>query len=315
VSGVNQNVQNVSENSFLPPGAPVAGEETTSKTQATEASGNGEGYPAVTVVDEATHKAEEEQKTQERVERARSVSSPKRLNEREIQDVSVLLSIQEELMQDMPEPKPMTIPLPMDKIPERINNSLFQPGIKNNLHQRGILKMIMNVETKQYDQVELTEIGLDIYARQTSKGPATTTKEPKQKRAKSADGTAKTPGRRSNRYVGLRLKKLKPDPRQPDTMGWFSWQLYEDGMTYDEYMAKKEWPETYRNKSGFPFRGPGLNHWTWDLEHGFIGLYREGQPEFLEDGVTLNPKYWAIKNDPGPLEGEANPSDDNPVQD
>jgi len=297
LSGASGNVQNLHENTFLPPGAPVAGEEATSETQTTETNG-GEAYPAVKVVDEAAHKAEEERLAQERVERANAVSAPKRLSEREVQQISRLIEIQERIA---PVRDTMTVPIPMEEIPEDINNSFFQTGPgQRNLAQRNLARLIINPETKQPDKVELTEIGLEIYARQTTKGKTTTGK----KQAKSADGKPKPVGKRSTRFTGLRLKILKPDARQPDTMGYFSWQLYQDGMTYDEYMAKKDWPETWRNKAGYPFKGPGLNHWTWDLEHGFIGLYRDGQPEFLEDGVTPNPKYWAIKNSPDPLEDE-----------
>jgi hypothetical protein len=78
-------------------------------------------------------------------------------------------------------------------------------------------------------------------------------------------------------------------------MGYYSWQIYQDGMNYKEYMASKNYEPALSDRTGASFRGPGRNHWEWDLQHGFIALYREDENELLEDG-SPNPKYWAINN-------------------
>jgi hypothetical protein len=271
VSGHNETVQQP-ENTWLPPG-----------------SGQGdEAYPAVTIVDEVQHNAEQEKAASERVERAKSVSSPRRLNERERQAVAILLDIQEKLRGDRQE---NLFPIPLEHVPDQIKQPLFETGSKNNLHHRGIVRMLINPETKQYDTIELTEVAFDIYINKAAKsdGKKSTTK---------ATGQGGGKGRRSNKYEGLRLRIMKPDARKEKTMGWYSWSYYRDGMTYAEYLANPsgdQVPDTWVNEQGHKFRGPGLNHWSWDIDHGFTALYRDGEEETLPDG-SPNPNYWVVKN-------------------
>ena len=66
-------------------------------------------------------------------------------------------------------------------------------------------------------------------------------------------------------------------------------------MNYNEYLDRKKNFQPATNRGGTPFDGPRLDHWSWDLRRGYIALYREGEPETLEDG-SPNPRYWAIKN-------------------
>jgi len=263
------------DNNFLPPGAPDP-----NATQVTD-------YPAVTIVDEAEHKATEEAAAEARVERAKSVSSPKRLSSQEILNVALLLKL-------LPEGDNIALdtPIPLENVPEELRKSFFEPGNNRNLAQRGIVKLHTNPETKQIDSLSITEIGFHIYNTQSNK------LAPKQKRTTKADGSPRAPGgRTSTQFAGLRMRKMVDNPRAEGTMGYFSWQLYQDGMTYNEYMACKDFPEQFSTRTQERFRGPGRNHWDWDLMHGFIALYHENEPETLEDG-SPNPNYWAIKNSP-----------------
>jgi hypothetical protein len=256
-------------NEFLPPGAPDPNDTSVAD------------YPAVTIVDEEQHKVQEDAATQERVERAKSVSSPKRLSSQEKLNIGVLLKL-------LPDNE-VTTPIPMESLPEELRNSFFDVGSTKNLAQRGIVKLHTNAETKQIDSLSITDIAYEIY--QSGKGGG-----PKQKRTTKADGTPKAPGgRTSSQFAGLRMRKLVDNPREEGTMGYFSWQLYQDGMSYKEYMACKDYPEQRSKRTAEVFRGPGRNHWDWDLMHGYIGLYRENEPELLEDG-SPNPNYWAVNN-------------------
>ena len=268
------------QNEYLPPGAP--------DPAPVEQAHPVDDYPAVTIKNEAEHNAQEEAAAEARVERAKSVSSPKRLSQNEMLNIGLLLKLLPE-----GESVPLDTPIPLESLPVELRNTFFDVGSKNNLAQRGIVKLIMNPETKQFDALVITDIAYHIYQTQSNK------LAPKQKRvAKEQNGEPRAPrGRTSNLFAGLRLRKLQDNPRPEGTMGYFSWQLYQDGMTYNEYMAIKEFPEAKSKRTGEKFRGPGRNHWDWDLMHGFTGLYRENEPEFNEDG-TPNPNFWAVKNTP-----------------
>jgi hypothetical protein len=268
------------ENQFLPPGS---GEQVVEEQPAT----GGEPYPAVTIVDGEEHAAQEAKAAEERVERAKQVSSPKRLSQQEMLNMKLLLDL-------MPggEEAPLNTPIPLESLPVELSQSFFATGATRNMAQRNLVKLLVNPETKQPDALEITEIGFAVYQSQSKKGSGATP----QKRTTKADGTPRAVGgRASNKFDGLRLKILADNPRDEGTMGYFSWQLYRDGMTYKEYMACKDYPEQYSKRTNEKFRGPGRNHWEWDLLHGFIGLYRDGEEELLEDG-SPNPRYWAINN-------------------
>ena len=138
------NVQNMHENTWLPPG-PASADDQHAETQAVAEETSNEAYPpAVTIQDEATHKAEEEAKTEERVKRAKQVSAPKRISTDEIRDIALLLKL-------LPEGDniPLDTPIPMESLPEELRQSFFAPGQKKNLYHRGFVKLLQNPETKQ----------------------------------------------------------------------------------------------------------------------------------------------------------------------
>jgi len=271
----NDKVSGTTPTEYLPPGSPNVVPANV---------GAGE-YPAVTIVDEAEHKEQVAAETEKRVERETMAKGPKRLSQQEMLDMTVLLKY-------LPEGDdvPLATPIKLEVLPEQMRLSFFDPQVRS-LHHRGIVKLLMNPETKQYDALEITEMGFYAYQKQSGKiGPT------KQKRATKADGTPRAVGgRASTKFDGLRMRKMADNPRDEGTMGYFSWQLYQDGMTYKEYMNRKDYPESYSKRTNEKFRGPGRNHWEWDLLHGYIALYRDGENETLEDG-TPNPNYWVVKN-------------------
>jgi hypothetical protein len=294
------NVQSVPFNAHLPPGSPDASAKSEHTAEGTnedyavkigdEEPKEGAEYPESKVMDEETHKAQEEAAAEARVKRAQSVSSPRRLSEREKQTVNILLGLT--IVKDADSVTDVVIP--MEDVPEEIRASFNEVGTERNIFQRNIATPVYGGEPKALIGLKLTEIGLHLYSVKTAKG------DPKVKgqKATKLDGESKTVGRRSTKYHdGLKLKKIAENPRPEGTMGYYSWQLYRDGMTYHEYMSIKDFGEHYSLRTGEKFRGPGLNHWTWDLEHGFTGLYKEGEPETLEDG-SPNPNYWSVNNNP-----------------
>lgn len=295
VAGVT-NVPSMPENSFLPPGAPDTDTDNKSASEANYQETNTAGsdnkdYPAVQVINEEEHKAREEAAAKARVERSERATGPRRLSSQETLNMGLLLKL-------LPEGDdvPLSTPISMESIPEQLRETFFAPGVKNNMATRGLVKLIQNPETKQFDALEITEIGFHLYSRNADpKKP----KEEKQKRTVKENGEPRAAGgRTSTQFAGMRLRKMVENPRVEGTMGYFSWQLYQDGMTYQEYMNNKNFPPGQTSKrTGEVFRGPGRNHWDWDLMHGFIALYRDGENETLEDG-SPNPNYWAIKNTP-----------------
>jgi hypothetical protein len=294
VSGQNTPVQHVSENTFLPPGAPNAdnapGEQPVVETEVgneQEAAAQTEvkDYPPATVKTAEELAAEQEAEAKTRVARASTATGPKRLSEREKQQIAILLSI-------IPEDVSVTEHVvSFEDMPEILAQSFFQTGTDRNMAQRGLVKMVSDEETKQPVGVTLTEIAMHLYGRQTSKGPVVSqTSATTQAGKPTAAG-----GRTTSKYVGLRMRVMtEENPRQQGTQGYYSWQLYKDGMTYREYMETKNYTPV-QTGSGSSFRGPGRNHFDWDLMHGFISLYHENEEELNEDGTT-NSKYWAINN-------------------
>jgi hypothetical protein len=191
------------------------------------------------------------------------------------------------------EEAPLNTPIPLESLPVELSQSFFATGATRNMAQRNLVKLlVVNPESKQPDHLEITEIGYAVYRSQSGKVKTTP-----QKRTTKADGTPRAVGgRTSNKYDGLRLRKMVDEnPRKEGVMGYHSWKLYQDGMTYKEYMACKDFPPAVSSQSNAVFRGPGRNHWDWDLQHGYIALYRDGEEELLPDG-SPNPRYWAINN-------------------
>lgn len=251
----------------------------------------GAEYPESKVTDEATHKAQEEAEAKERVKRAERVTGPRRLSEREKQAIGILLSL--DILKSADSVTDVVIPL--DHIPEEIKKGFFDVGTERNILQRGLAVAEYGGEPKTIVGLKLTEIGMYLYAKGTSKGE----KSVKQKSTK-INGEPRAPGpRRSTKWTNdLRLRKMvDKNPRAEGVMGYYAWDIYRDGMNYSEYIGTKDYPEATSVRSGSKFNGPRLDHWNWDLNHGYIALYHEGENETLEDG-SPNPKYWAVNNNP-----------------
>lgn len=262
----------------MPPGAPVQIGEEQPK--------DGSAYPSATEVTEETQE-QLDAEAEKRVERAKTVSAPRRLSDREKQLIGILLDM--DIVKDALSVTDVVIPIEM--LPEHIRLSFFEVGKERNIFQRGLAEPVYDGEPKAIVGLRLREVTLDLYSRLTRVSGDKTAKVAKPKGESRATG-----GRASSSYPdNLRMRKMKDNPRVPGTMGYYSWQIYQDGMNYKEYMASKNYEPALSDRTGASFRGPGRNHWEWDLQHGFIALYREDENELLEDG-SPNPKYWAINN-------------------
>lgn len=298
-SKVVSDVQNVSENTFIPPGgsAPQADKEhvehSAENTEANGAQGGDAKYPASVKTSEQLTE-EQNKAADEREARAKRATGPRRLAEREVQMISVLLDMLPKNEEGKSDHISVTeYVYKLEEIPENIRDHFWATGSDRNLAQRGLAVLVSDPETKQPTGVKLTEIAMHLYGKQTSKA---TEKTPKQTSAKRADGKpVANGGRTTSKYEGLRLRKMvDQNPRQAGTQGYNSWELYKDGMTYREYMATKDYNQVETN-AGSMFRGPGRNHFDWDLMHGYISLYNEKENEFLENGEP-NPNFWAVNN-------------------
>lgn len=63
-------------------------------------------------------------------------------------------------------------------------------------------------------------------------------------------------GKRS-KFAGKRIKIIsEKNPRRAGTAGWHNWNIYDNLMTYEQFIIAKG----------------GANHLRWDVEHGFIEL-------------------------------------------
>ena len=274
------NVQSVPSNTFLPPGAPdpntanTGAPEANTEGQATEVvEGQEVAEPAVVVLDGDT-----QEQTESKGKKANFAKGPRKLSERERLQLSSLLTL-------LPLESAIDTLIPMEQLPEDVKESLYATGTARNLFQRMLATPVYG-EDKSLIGLKLTEVALSLYDKVPSAGKT------KQSRATKADGTPKSAGgRTSNRYDGLRLKILRDtNPRRARSHGFYSFELYRDGMSFKEYMSIKDYPQSITEVNTV-FSGPQKYHWESDLFHGYIGLYHEGENETLEDG-SPNPKYW-----------------------
>jgi len=173
----------------------------------------------------------------------------------------------------------------------------FQPSMRDNVVGRGIFNAVYDDETKMLTGVQLTELGAELYRKLNgSDAPATSGRKGRPKGV-----VTEKPNARTFKYdAGLRLRILVDDnPRQVSSHGYHSFNLYENGMTYDQYL-NTPFDSSLMSKKNTEFSGPKRWHWDNDLMHGYIGLYYADQPEFLEDG-SPNPRFWYVnmrKNQP-----------------
>lgn len=269
-----QHVQDVHENPVHTPGAQESVPQQEHEDSVQEAA----------VVDIETDPGEAEQPAVEtKVGRKNVAKGPRRLSDKETQFIGIMIA-------KIGENESVTEKeISLSDLPDEIRQSLYAAGSQRNLLQRGLATPVFDQETRQISALKLTETAASLYGRATTIGPQLSA-------APSGSGN-KVGGRVSTKYdiPGVKLVKLtKENPRAQGTQGYYSWMLYKDGMTYREYMQTKNY-EAVVTSSGSTFRGPGRNHFDWDMMKGHIALYDENQPEKLDDG-SPNPKFWVINN-------------------
>jgi hypothetical protein len=175
----------------------------------------------------------------------------------------------------------------------------LSPSIKGNLIQRGIFEPIYDDEHR-LDGIKFTEAGYGLYQTRIDRirsGEDTGEDEPVTRRPRKNGESVTRRGKFD--IPGVKLRVLTDsNPRREGTHGYYSFQLYQDGQTFRDYMAadwKSKLPDVKLKTTLKPWDGPRLDHFNWDLKEGNIGLYNENEPEFLENGQP-NPNYWVINN-------------------
>lgn len=262
---MSEHVQNVPENPPIPPGAQMDPAD--------------EQQPAVVIPAESGDESETAIDTTKK----QRATGPRKLNNNEKKVVQYWL---DEYIGES------------DSIDKRIAfadlhddvKAFFQPSMRDNVVARGIFNAEYNDQTQQLETVYLTELGFSLWKRADKVTTATKTKKV------AAEKTAKVTKSRGNAYPDNLLVRKMTDtnPRRAGSHGYFAWNLYEDGMTYSQYIKKEKDP-TLVNSSGTAFTGPQRNHFDEDLRKGYIALYDRNEPEELENGAP-NPNYWAIRN-------------------
>lgn len=276
MSGAND-VSSVSANTSNPPGPEMV------EQQPEHSDDGNEKYPAVIEVkDVEQHNAEQEAAAEERVARAAKAAGPRKLSSREIQQLTILFPM-------LKENEALDTPIPMEMIPDTIKDSFMATGGERNLMQRGLAKPVYGeVEGKKLmTGIILTDIAQHLFFKKVSKPESA-------EKVQKPNGTRAT--RTTNKYDGLLIRKLvDANPRQNGVQGYYSFELYTDGMSIKEYLAAKG--PSVECTNGSMFDGPKLVHFEWDMNRGYVGLYRKDEPEKLEDGSD-NPRYWAVNLSP-----------------
>jgi hypothetical protein len=263
----------------------------TEVTEIGEGSPAGETCPAseTTKMTAGELKAKEAAQAAEREARANKVKGPRKLNENERAVVKDWLD------------KYLTETDPVDKVVKfaDLDKDLipyFQPSMKDNVVARGVFNAVYDPETKALSGVHLTEIGATLYTQGLRKtkandgGPTGRVS----RGALKTKAVKTTRSVRSNKYPDtIRLRKMhETNPRRAESHGHYSYDMYENGMTFSQYL-NKEYNKALITQVGTAFDGPKRVHWDWDVVHGNIALYYEDRPEFLEDG-SPNPEFWYV---------------------
>ena len=249
---------------------------------------SGEPYPAVSeAMNEDEFKAKQEAEAKEREGRASKVKGPRKLNLNERKVIAWWLD------KHIGENEPMAKVVSFDEM-EKDLRDFFHPSLTDNVVARGVFNAVYDDETRQLTGAHLTEVGAELYFRGQRKSKANNGQVVEMK--PRATKPAKEPVVRNSKYTdNCRLRiMVNGNPRRLDTQGYFSWMLYREGMTYQEYI-KSEFNKGLIAENGSSFHGPRRDHWDWDLARGNIALCYANQPETLEDGST-NPDYWYINN-------------------
>jgi len=253
-----------------------------------------EQYPVATKeMSGEEYAAQQEAESASRVARQKKATGPQRLNVNERKMVEYWLRTY--FTEDSSEPLTKTIlfaEMDKDAVP------YFQPSMKQNVLARGVFKEVYD-DNRSLVGAHLTESGHDMYARSMRVSKANNG-EPTGRVARGVQ--TKHDGVRVNgqtKYTdNHRLHIKSGNPRQEGVQGYFSWKLYQEGMTYKEYMNRDDYDHSWTCKNGTEFKGPRRDHWDWDLDHGYIALYNADQSETLDDGST-NPNFWYINNPMG----------------
>ena len=71
-------------------------------------------------------------------------------------------------------------------------------------------------------------------------------------------------------FKGCKIfKNQQENPRRPGSLGFAAWELLQDGMTFDEYLAA----------------GGGGNHLRWDWDHGLVRIVDMAGDDVLPNAV------------------------------
>jgi hypothetical protein len=258
----------------------------------------GETYPEseTTTMTEEELKAKEAEEIEAREKRAKRATGPRKLNPNEKKVVEYFLNTY------IGENDPADKVVSLDELHPDMK-PFFYPTLKDNVIQRGVFNAVYDPETKNFTGVNLTAGGLELYMRLTRKASVNGDQEPTGRVSRGVKKD-KAPGvSRATKYPdNLRLRILADgNPRQVDSHGYHAFNLYENGMTYNQYL-KKAYDKTLKSgSSGAEFSGPKRVHWDWDINHGHIGLYHDDVPEFLDDG-SPNPNFWYVNMSPSKAE-------------
>lgn len=158
----------------------------------------------------------------------------------------------------------------------------------NNFMSRGLVEANINEENGGIDSAKLTQKGYDSLRRVDETGVM-----------KQVAGRKKATGEKTPRASTARVHGVDPNakirllvdknPRREGTQGYAAFNLYQDGMSYRDYLDADYDAEMVMS-NGVKFKGPLSAHFKWDLMNGYIGLYDSREEEF-KDG-SENPKYW-----------------------
>lgn len=182
-----------------------------------------------------------------------------------------------------------------------------------NFQSRGLVELDIDVEEgNRIKRVRITEKGNVSVTTPKLKEPALPTKATQAKApkvAKEPKQPAAPRGQYSNPDHRITLL-VQSNPRREGTQGFYSFQLYREGMTYDDYI-KSAYDNTIVCSNGSNFDGPKQVHFLWDVQHGFIGVYDSTKQ-------PADPDYWVAKcktmiTSPGPAAPGAQPSNVTPM--
>lgn len=162
---------------------------------------------------------------------------------------------------------------------------LVLPMSNARLVERELVELTYNEDTGAIETVSINPLAYAGYKRLTEEEPVTVA-------STIGGGIRGSRGEFSNPKYKL-YKTTSANPHREGTRRWYTWEMYENGLSMDEVRVKP-YDRNIKLYTGKWFNGPDRAVIEMDIKQGFLWVYDGTQRDSLDDG-TENPSYWVSR--------------------